>query len=58
MAIEVTYRKTSRLSMRIVKNGDVQVSAPYGMPKAEVERFINEHREWIVHNQDSSWPGN
>ena len=34
--------------MRIVKNGDVHVSVPYGMPKAEVERFINEHREWIV----------
>ena len=28
MAIKVTYRRTSRLSMRIVKNGDVHVSAP------------------------------
>ena len=34
--------------MRIVKNGDVHVSAPFGMPKKEVERFIEEHREWIV----------
>ena len=34
--------------MRIVKNGDVHVSAPSGMPKSEVERFIEEHREWIV----------
>lgn len=33
--------------MRIVKNGDVHVSAPIGMPKTEIERFINEHREWI-----------
>lgn len=33
--------------MRIVKNGDVHVSAPIGMPKSEVERFIEEHREWI-----------
>jgi len=48
MAIQVTYRKTRRLSMRIVKNGDVHVSAPIGMPKAEVERFIEEHREWIA----------
>ena len=31
--------------MRIVKNGDVHVSAPIGMPKQEVERFIEEHRE-------------
>ena len=34
--------------MRIVKNGDVHVSAPLGMPKKEVERFIDEHRQWIV----------
>jgi predicted metal-dependent hydrolase len=33
--------------MRIVKSGDVHVSAPFGMPKNEVERFINEHRDWI-----------
>ena len=48
MAIQVTYRRTRRLSMRIVKNGDVHVSAPIGMPKKEVERFIDEHREWIA----------
>ena len=48
MAIQVTYRRTRRLSMRIVKNGDVHVSAPFGMPKAEVERFIEEHRDWIA----------
>ena len=47
MAIEVTYRRTRRLSMRIVRNGDVHVSAPIGMQKSEVERFIEEHREWI-----------
>ena len=34
--------------MRIVKNGDVHVSAPIGMPKAEIEQFIEEHREWIA----------
>ena len=28
MAIQVTYRRTRRLSMRIVKNGDVHVLAP------------------------------
>ena len=37
--------------MRIVKNGDVHVSAPIGMPKKEVERFIEEHREWIAEAQ-------
>ena len=48
MAIQLTYRRTSRLSMRIVRNGDVHVSAPIGMSKKEVEAFINQHREWIV----------
>ena len=33
--------------MRIVKNGDVHVSAPFGMSKRAVEAFINEHLGWI-----------
>ena len=48
MAIQVTYRRTGRLSMRIVKNGDVHVSAPIGLSRKEVEAFINEHLEWIA----------
>ena len=47
MNIEVTYRRTSRLSMRIVKNGDVHVSAPLGMSRKEVTEFIEKHQEWI-----------
>ena len=47
MAIKVTYRRTSRLSMRIVKNGDVHVSAPIGMPREKVIAFIEEHKDWI-----------
>ena len=34
--------------MRIVRNGDVHVSAPIGMTKKEVETFINDHQDWIV----------
>lgn len=45
--IEITYRWTSRLSMRVVKNGDIHVSAPIGTPRARVEQFINEHHDWI-----------
>ena len=48
MAIQLTYRRTSRLSMRIVKNGDVHVSVPIGMSKKEVEAFIAQHSDWIV----------
>ena len=47
MAIQVTYRRTSRLSMRIVKNGDVHVSAPIGMSRDKVMAFIEEHKDWI-----------
>lgn len=47
MSIQVTYRWTSRLSMRIVKNGDVHVSAPVGIPRKKVMAFIDEHRDWI-----------
>ena len=45
--IQVTYRWTSRLSMRIVKNGDVHVSAPIGMSRDKVMAFIEEHKDWI-----------
>ena len=47
MSIKVTYRRTSRLSMRIVRNGDVHVSAPIGIPRAKVLAFIDEHKDWI-----------
>lgn len=47
MVIQITYRRTSRLSMRIVSNGDVHVSVPYGVPRSEVDRFIHEHEDWI-----------
>lgn len=48
MAIKLTYKRTSRLSIRIVKNGDVHVSAPIGMSKKVVEVFIDQRKEWIV----------
>jgi predicted metal-dependent hydrolase len=48
MAIKITYRLTSRLSMRIVRSGDVHVSAPVGLPRSVVEAFIREHADWIV----------
>ena len=54
MAIVVKYRWSRRLSMRVVKNGDVHVSAPIGTPRREVEAFINEHLEWIEAAQKRS----
>ena len=54
MAIQVTYRWTRRLSMRIAKNGDVHVSAPIGMRRSEVERFIEAHRDWIAEAREKT----
>lgn len=41
--------------MRIVKNGDVHVSAPIGMPKEKVMAFIEEHHEWIAETRKKSY---
>jgi predicted metal-dependent hydrolase len=47
MEIQLTYRRTSRLSLRIGRRGDVRVSAPIGTPRDEVQRFVDDHRAWI-----------
>ena len=51
--VVVTFRRTSHLTMSIVKNGDVHVSAPHLFPRSEVEKFVNDHQEWIekAHNR-------
>ncbi len=54
MAIEITYRRTKRLSMRIVKNGDVHVSAPIGTPRDRVLQFVNDNKEWIAQARKST----
>ncbi len=47
----VTRRRTSRLSIRIAKNGDVRVSVPYRTTNDEVGEFLERHREWIEQAQ-------
>jgi predicted metal-dependent hydrolase len=47
MNIEVTYRKTNRLTMRILKNGDLHVTVPLGYTKAELKAFLEQNQEWI-----------
>ncbi len=43
----ITRRRTSRMSLRIAKNGDVRVSVPFNVSKEEVYAFIDKHSEWI-----------
>lgn len=45
--IKITYRRTSRLSMRIGAGGDLLVSSPPGIARDEIIKFVNGHREWI-----------
>ena len=33
--------------MRVLKNGDLHVSVPWGYPKAEVKAFLEQNSEWI-----------
>ena len=52
MDIQITYRRTSRLSLRIGKYGEVRVSAPYSCPRQEIDHFIEKHQEWIAEAQE------
>lgn len=52
----ITRRRTSRLSIRITKEGEVRVSAPWYLPKRTIEAFIESHREWIARAKERvSW---
>ena len=48
MDIQVTRRRTSRLSLRIGKNGEVRVSAPYGTAETTIRDFLDKHFDWIA----------
>lgn len=45
--IKITYRRTSRLSMRIGVQGNLLVSSPPGVTRDEIMDFINSHHEWV-----------
>ncbi len=47
MRIIVSYKRVKRLSMRVTQQGEVHVSAPAGILKSEVERFVRDNEQWI-----------
>lgn len=47
MNITITYRRTRRLSMRVVSNGDLHISAPYRTPKSAIDQFVRDNEAWI-----------
>ena len=46
----ITRRRTSRITIRITKDGQVRVSAPRLVPRSTIEKFIDDHRDWIEKN--------
>lgn len=48
MNIKITYKRTRRLSMRVVSNGDLHVTAPYLTSKKTVLRFVQDNEDWIA----------
>ena len=47
MEIKITYRRTNRLSMRVVNNGDLHISAPHLTPRCAIDQFIRDNEAWI-----------
>ena len=43
----VTRRRTSRISIRVTKEGQVRVSAPRYVSQREINAFVDAHRAWI-----------
>ncbi|MBQ7253581.1 MAG: DUF45 domain-containing protein [Bacteroidales bacterium] len=50
--VVVTRHRTSRLSIRVTKEGEVRVSAPWYVSKRTIETFVESHREWIGKAQE------
>lgn len=47
MRITVYRRRTAGIRLRVTGTGQVHVTAPEGMPVREIERFVDEHRDWL-----------
>ncbi|MBR5034307.1 MAG: M48 family metallopeptidase [Bacteroidales bacterium] len=50
----ITRRRTSRITIRITKDGQVRVSAPRLVPRSTIEKFVAEHRDWIEKHLDKT----
>ncbi|MBQ6082371.1 MAG: DUF45 domain-containing protein, partial [Bacteroidales bacterium] len=50
----ITRRRTSRITIRINKDGLVRVSAPRFMPIATIKAFVRSHQDWIEKNLEKA----
>ena len=50
--VEVVYSNRKSVAIQIKPDGTVVLRAPYGVPKRELNRILEEKRSWIeVHLQ-------
>lgn len=47
MQVEVVYSNRKSVAIQIKPNGTVVLRAPYGVPKRELNRILEEKRNWI-----------
>ena len=48
LEVKLTKKRIKRMNMRIKEpNGEIAVSAPYGMPDREIISFVRSKRSWI-----------
>ena len=45
---KITYSRRKSLSLRIAPDGSLDIRAPIGMPRREIERFLEEKADWIA----------
>ena len=51
MEIKITRSRRKTLSLRITPTGDLDIRAPLGLPRREIDRFLEEKAEWIQKNR-------
>ena len=45
---KITYSRRKSLSLRIAPDGSLDIRAPLGMPRTEIDRFLREKADWIA----------
>ena len=44
---QIVYSRRRTLSLQVTREGKVVVRAPYGLPKARIDSFVAQHRDWL-----------
>ncbi|MCI9129424.1 MAG: M48 family metallopeptidase [Eggerthellaceae bacterium] len=53
MDVLLIRKRVKNVNLRVRKDGQVSVSAPYHVPLPEIERFVASKRDWILAAKDS-----